>query len=210
MANYWIWNPWLASLNPPVVELLVTWQEAFYIGEGSDELTRDLVRDAGIDAAPTRWTLARCRAIYVSPDPDGDWEDRWRLVWKLRATLDRAPASLPSTPDGRVESDAVDASYQDAVHDPFNLTSARCLIVADFKDAAARDCARDAVAAAYPAAQLADGVAMGRYPQLHIDLGDRDNAYYRADAADAADVLARCRACGGATHYEETLGWSVG
>jgi hypothetical protein len=56
-----------------------------------------------------------------------------------------------------------------------------------------------------PAAQLDEGCAFARFPQLQVDLGDHDDAWYQAGAAEATAVRELFEKRGASTFFEHTL-----
>ena len=105
--------------------------------------------------------------------------------------------------DGRRETDASDETWSPS-NDPVARAPWRCLELGDFQEPSARAAARDEIAAALPIAVQSEGYAFGR-PQLHVDLGMRDAAWYEAGSVEAEVARAIMRSHGAATDFESAL-----
>ncbi len=207
MNSYLIWHPFVAGAAPPAVELFVTYRDLDDIGQGTTELMAELLRDVGVNLPPVEWTFTHYRASYFATYLDSpNWRDRWQNVWKARIVLASPPPRIAVPPGRPIPTGAHDASWTRATS-PAHRPSARCLIIADFPDEAAVARARAAVAACAPQATFARGLAFGRWPQLHIDLGELPNERYAAGAPDAAAVAEACRLAGGTTSAGDTELW---
>ncbi|HWO22593.1 MAG TPA: hypothetical protein VNO30_27730 [Kofleriaceae bacterium] len=52
---------------------------------------------------------------------------------------------------------------------------------------------------------MSEGVAFARFPQLHVDLGLRDDAWYAAGSAEAQEVRQFLEAHGAVTFFANSL-----
>jgi hypothetical protein len=205
MIGHWIWYPTLLPGLPPRVSLFTTWRDGFSLADGSDAFVRSVLAAVGIREAVRTWTLQRYRACYFSPDPDEtQWNDLWPFTWKLDAELAAPPASLDVLDEGRREAEATDTTWS-RLNPPIPATPARCLVIGDFRDAAAACRARSELAQLVPKAHLTEGAAFARFPQLHVDLGIHDDGWYQAGAAQAQAVRRVLVDHGAATFFEHSL-----
>jgi hypothetical protein len=205
MDAFWIWNPWVASTDPPAVELFVTLGEAFELDAGTPALMAELLSEVGVEGDPVRWRFERYRTGYFTDYPDSpDWEDRWPHAWRATIELASVPDYLAASREVGV--DSVDESWRSA-SDPAKAPSSRCLILADFPDEAALDRAHEATARLAPSAVLRRALAVGAFPQLQIDLGDRPREFYAAGAGEAQALLDECGRLGGSLRFTQTQVW---
>ncbi len=205
MSAYWLWFPTLQPGTPPRVTLFASWRESFYLANGSAGFVQTALADLGVVEAVRRWQLQLYRARYFAPDPhDTNWDDLWHPIWKLEVELSVPPHALDVlSRDGRRETDASDETWSPA-NDPVIRSPWRCLEVGDFLEPSVRAAARAEIAAALPTAVLSEGYAFGR-PQLHVDLGARDAAWYEVGGTEAEVTRAIMRSHGAATDFERAL-----
>jgi FAD/FMN-containing dehydrogenase len=188
MSTHWICFPTLIPGEPPRVSLFMKWREGFWLADGSDTFVRRVLAEIGVHEPVRAWTFQRYRACYFAPDfEDTNWDDLWAFAWKLDAELAAPPSRLDPLPEGRLETDVCDDTWS-STNNPLDSTSSRCLVIGDFRDAAGLRAARARVSEMVPAAVLTEGIAFARFPQLHVDLGLHDNAWYAAGAAEAEQV----------------------
>lgn len=185
---HWIWFPSFVPDDPPRVSLFLTWGDGYYLADGSDVFVRQVLAEVGVHEPVRAWTLQRHRACYFAPDPEtSSADDLWPFAWKLIAELAEPPSSLDRLPEGRKETEAEDDTWS-STNNPMHATSSRCLVVGDFEDRASLHAARARIAELLPGASFADGLAFACFPQLHVDLGERDHAWLAAGAPDARIV----------------------
>jgi hypothetical protein len=211
MSAYLIWNPTIVEgREPPTLEMVVTDSDSDQIADGTDQFVVGLLRDLEIDLTPTRWRLTTYRSLYYSDYLDDGWEGRWPVVRKVRVELPATPYRLPIARYGWIHTNATDASWTPEKHS-LNLRSARCLVVADFANAAALERAKAVVIAAHTRGEVGGALtfacadAFGAYPQLQIDMGDFPNAFYEDGAVDAEKVIRLLDQAGGSTNHNATL-----
>ena len=205
MSSHWIWYPSLLPGSPPRVSLFMTWRDGFYLADGSDAFVRTVLAEVGVREPVTRWTFQRYRACYFSPDPDEtSWDDLWPFAWKLDAELATPPAALEVLAEGRRETAATDDTWS-STNNPMHATSSRCLVIGDFRDAAAAGRARSELEPLVPQARVTEGYAFARFPQLHVDLGIHDDGWYQAGAAQAQAVRRVLVDHDAATFFEHSL-----
>ena len=205
MSAYYAWNPVLAGTSPPAVESILTVGDAGGMGQGTRAFVQAVLGEMGLEVPLAASSLRAYRCRYYAEFLDEGWRAEWPLVWKLRAELHAIPLRLPRSAFGWFGIErAVDAASVIA-------PEPRALVVADFADERALRSARQAVRVAARRGELeqlptfARGEAYGRHPQLHVDLGERDDAFYAGGAVEAVRVQAICEARGGTTHHAHTL-----
>ena len=205
MSMHWICFPTLIPGAPPRVSLFMTWRDGNYLADGSDAFVSKVLAEAGVHEPVRAWTFQRYRACYFAPDPeDTDWDALWHFAWKLDAELAVPPTRFAPLPEGRLETDVCDDTWSSS-NDPLDETSSRCLVIGDFSDTAGLHAARARVGERFPAAVLTEGVAFARFPQLHVDLGLRDDAWYEAGAAEAQQVRQILQDHGAATFFAHSV-----
>lgn len=203
MSVFYIWNPTLKKTDPPTVDFIVTSGDGDQIGEGSPKFYAAALKDVGVDAKPWKCDpLVLSRSSYYSDEPKAGWEDRWRVVWRARATLKTAPKKMPMH-KGPVGTDADDETFSRERH-WLSAESFHCLVVADFATDAAFEKARSAVAKLPNAKKYEVQRMVGRdcLPQLQVDLGERPVGFFEDGATEAEKVIEICCKNGGAVWHE--------
>jgi hypothetical protein len=205
MSSHWIWYPTLLSDPPPRMTLFMTWREGTYLADGSDTFVQAVLTEVGVLGAIRMWRFQRYRACYFSPDLDEtDWDDLWPFAWKLDVKFAARPTALDELPEGRRETGVSDDTWS-VTNDPMHVTSSPCLVLGDFPDIVALRKAARAIEAVTPGARLSEAIAFARFPQLHVDLGSRDDAWYQAGAAEAQRVRQIMLDHDASTFFEHTL-----
>lgn len=203
--NYIVWHPSTDSDAPLTVRAFVTLARAARIAEGTADFATACLAAAGVElrGPVVGWELRRYRACYFTEYPDSDeaWDDRWQVVWRLRVALVEPPVLRGDSIDGQYPCDAEDASWTEAALP--RAAAARCLLLADFPTAAARDEARAVLAGAVEETRA--GSAMGVFHQLELDLGAREAGFYDGGDGPARDLVARCHELGATTHYQRSV-----
>jgi hypothetical protein len=205
MTGYWIWNPAVIRRSPTVVQLFISHGERHCLTAGTREFFVEVLADLGVAAEPVEWTMAALRCRYFAEPESTDWRQRWPLVWKAHVALAGDPPPLPALDAGCAETDAIDASWTPDA-DLALRAHARCVVIADFEAPEALGAAFDALLGAGVApAAIGLGMALGRFPSLQIDLGERDDAFYDRGAPAAAQLEAICARHGGALVVRDSV-----
>jgi hypothetical protein len=152
--------------------------------------------------------MTPCRSSYFVEDPDSDaWRDFWPIVWRVEVALP-SKVTVPAPKFGSIETDAKDESWEaDSPHHHRNLKGAHAVVIADFDKAADLEKAQAAISAdkKVGAATFTVSSALGKLPELQIDLGQRPNSFFEDGAAVAKAVEKLCRQHHGTTNHREAL-----
>jgi hypothetical protein len=199
MAGYHIWHPAYVVAEPLTLECFVTLGDSFLLARGTDEFTAAALAAIGVAERPASWTMEPMRTHYFSSyrEESRDWEDRWALVWRLRAVLvtNRAPVLAPAPPWGYFDLDAPDASFR-LDRRPQLDTGWPCLLLADAADVPLLESARKKILEAFPSAECVWGKAFGIHPELRCNLGYFDRGEYERGLPPVEELLAALRLAG--------------
>ena len=204
MAAYHIWHPAYVRSEPLILEAFVTLGDAIFLAHGTDAFVQAVLEVLGIGVKPAAWQFDAMRTHYFSSyrDSSTDWEDRWALAWRLRATL--PPESPPMLPElnrrGYFDLNAADGSFR-ADDRPQQWAGWPCLILADAPSATIFESAERVVQSARAQTSCERGVAFGRYPQLRCDLGYFPRAFYEQGAQEAEALLDEISKIGASTRF---------
>jgi hypothetical protein len=199
MASYHIWHPAYVIAEPLTLECFVTMGDSFFLARGTDEFTVAALAAIGVAERPALWTMEPMRTHYFSSyrEASDDWEDRWALVWRLRANLvtNRAPVLAAPPSWGYFDLDTADASFR-ANHRPQLDAGWPCLLLADAADVPILESARKTIFEAFPSAECVWGKAFGIHPELRCNLGYFDRGEYERGLPRVEEVLAGLRSKG--------------
>jgi hypothetical protein len=205
MTGYWIWNPAVVRRSPTVVQLFISHGERHCLATGSREFFVEAFADLDVAADPVEWTMAPLRCRYFAEPEATEWRQRYPLIWKAHVALAGDPPPLPALDAGCAATDAIDTSWTPDA-DIALRARARCLVIADFDTPESLGAAFDALLGAGVApAAIALGMALGRFPSLQVDLGERDDAFYDRGALAAAELEVVCARHGGALVVRDSV-----
>ena len=186
MGAYLLWHPAYVDAKPLTLEAFVTVGDALLEPRAGPDLDRSVRAALGlpVDGGPA--DLERVRTSYFTSYRDSpDWESRWALAWRWRTAVgvDDSRPPLPPFPDDGSE-DVEAAGIM-----PGPPAACPCVLLVDAPTQALAHLAATVVERLCPGAQIEQGRAVDRFPQLRIDLGPRPVAWYEAGADEAEAVL---------------------
>jgi len=213
MAGLYLWNPTLLPKSNRALTLFITRGDTTGIAEGTQEFAQQILETLGVRVRAKGWEVTPYRSKYFSEYlGEKDWRDNWQLIWKMRIETTEPLTGTPKAESSGIGTDAFDNSFN-----PLNRmrddATVRCLVVADFSNAKARDAAAEAVEELASAnderdqrfrtpefshAKLSNGVE-----QLQIDLGPFPASFYSKGAKLAEEVITVCKKAGATVHFQE-------
>lgn len=216
MSMLHIWNPAIVPDHPDSLEFILTRGDSDAVAGGTRQFAEELLQDIGIQATVTSWSIKPYRTSYFSEYLDSDdWQDTWQPVWKVRIVTTAHLGRVPKIDGPWTETDATDGSWSRADYLDDD-TVIGCLVISDFTRKAALNKAQSAITKdetvqamqrryAVRAPAFSHSVALGKYPQLQIDLGAFPGEFFAHGADYAVHVRECCRQMGGRVNFADRL-----
>jgi hypothetical protein len=209
MSMYHIWNPYVSTEKPQILEFVLTSSDNDVVAK-DNFFIEALLRDLGIQTSVVDWSIEPCRSKYYSEYLDSeDWRDVWQIVWNVRIIGNQKIDDLPVAKSPWLGTNATGYEWCETPDDDAVIS---CLVVSDFNNATDLKKAmksivgdelidiRNQYQVALPTFRYFE--VLGKYKQLQIDLGKFSGSFFSGESDYAQQVMDLCKKAKGKVHFD--------
>ena len=209
MPSYTLWQPVLSHEKKSMPNVIIYLSPDIFNSRpgGSHAFFEELLKDIGVNIAPTSWNVFTYRSSYHGwRDEQAPWQDKWPKNWMITITLAEILEALPPLMY------EFKPTYAIPTDPDIDETMVGCIVMADFDSVENADMAIQALAHSRenekqelgqipPEFRIVD--LGGIFTQVRIYLGMFSESFFEGGARYARRVEEICREHGGITSFEE-------